>query len=296
MNVCLSGAARGRLLLSVSLLLCSCAAPQFLDKADEEMRAANYEQALALYEQGLRSSPNDANLKAATLRARNESVARLVATTQTLRSSGRLDDAEIIAKRAIALDPSSERARGALADIERDRRTTVSVTAATNLLNQGQSGEALGKVEQALRENPRHPELIALQRRLNYEQRRDAEQSVRLVEVRPISLQFRDANLKMVLEAFSRTTEINFVLDRDIRPDLRVTVFLRNARLEDALDVLLNTNQLAKKVLDPSTVLIYQNTPEKQKEYQDLVVRAFLSVECGCKANGGDVALNVEAA
>ena len=41
MNVCLSGAARGRLLLSVSLLLCSCAAPQFLDKADEEMRAAN---------------------------------------------------------------------------------------------------------------------------------------------------------------------------------------------------------------------------------------------------------------
>lgn len=269
------GRAGSLLFWSVSALVCACAGPQFLTKADEEMRAANYEQALALYEQGLRSSPNDASLKAAALRGRNESVARLLATAQTLRSSGRLDDAEIVAKRAIALDPGSERAKGVVADVERDRRTVFIIATATELLNKAQADEALAKIEQALRENPRHPDLIALQRRVSFEQRRDAEQSVRLAEVRPISLQFRDANLKMVLEAFSRTTDINFVLDRDIRQDLRVTVFLRNARLEDALDVLLNTNQLAKKVLDPSTVLIYQNTPEKQKEYQDLVVRAF---------------------
>jgi general secretion pathway protein D len=79
----------------------------------------------------------------------------------------------------------------------------------------------------------------------------------------------------MVLDAVSRSTGINFVLDRDIRSDARVTVFLRDARPEDAIELLASTNQLARKVLDATTVLIYPNTADKVKEYQDLVIRAF---------------------
>src|SRR5205085_8524609 len=68
---------------------------------------------------------------------------------------------------------------------------------------------------------------------------------------------------------------VNFILDKDIRPDIRVTVLLRSARLEDAIDLLVSTHQLAKKVIDSQTILIYPNTPEKQREHQEQVIRVF---------------------
>ena len=132
-------------------------------------------------------------------------------------------------------------------------------------------------IANALKNNPRHAGLLAAQRRIEITLRQAqvaASESV-LSEKRPISLDFRDASLRTVLDVVSRNSGINFVLDRDIRPDIQVTIFLRQARLEDALDLIVGTNQLAKKVVDGKTVVIYPNTPEKQREYQEQIVRVF---------------------
>ena len=45
--------------------------------------------------------------------------------------------------------------------------------------------------------------------------------------------------------------------------------------IEDAIQLLLVSNQLEKKVLNENTVLIYPNNPAKQRDYQDLVMRSF---------------------
>ena len=50
---------------------------------------------------------------------------------------------------------------------------------------------------------------------------------------------------------------------------------LRNKSIDDAVRVLLIANQLAQKVLDDDTVIIYPNVPAKQREYQELTVKAF---------------------
>ena len=67
----------------------------------------------------------------------------------------------------------------------------------------------------------------------------------------------------------------NFIFDRDVRPDLRSTMFVRNTRIEDAVRFLLATNQLEQKVLSENTILIYPNLPNKQKDYQELMVKSF---------------------
>jgi general secretion pathway protein D len=73
----------------------------------------------------------------------------------------------------------------------------------------------------------------------------------------------------------SRNSGISFILDKDIRPDIRVTVYLRSARVEDAIDLITSTYQLSKKLVDARTLLIYPNTPEKQREHQEQVVKVF---------------------
>ena len=92
---------------------------------------------------------------------------------------------------------------------------------------------------------------------------------------KPITLEFRDASLKSVFEVISRTSGINFVFDRDVRADTKINIFVRNTSLDDVVKLILVTNQLERKLLNENSVLIYPNTPAKQKEYKELVMRSF---------------------
>jgi general secretion pathway protein D len=52
-------------------------------------------------------------------------------------------------------------------------------------------------------------------------------------------------------------------------------VFLRGVTLDEALRVVLSTQQLDRKLLNESSVLIFPNTPAKQREHQELVTRTL---------------------
>ena len=122
-----------------------------------------------------------------------------------------------------------------------------------------------------------HPRALALLRNLE-ERRPRASTMVPAVPAamkKTITLQFRDANLRMIFDAISREAGINFVLDRDIPAAARATILVKNTPIEDAVESLIVTNALAKKVVSESHVLIYPNTPQKAREYQDLVIRNF---------------------
>ncbi len=84
---------------------------------------------------------------------------------------------------------------------------------------------------------------------------------------KPVTLQFRDANLKMVFEALSRTSGINVLLDKDVKPDLKTSIFVKDVSVEDAIDLILLQNQLEKKIISDNTVFIY---PEYAGQAQGL--------------------------
>ncbi|RZI81546.1 MAG: general secretion pathway protein GspD, partial [Rubrivivax sp.] len=136
---------------------------------------------------------------------------------------------------------------------------------------------ALAVIAQALQDNPKQPDLLALRRKLEDEARaRDhlASREV-LAQTKAISLDFRDASLRTVLDLISRHSGVNYVIDRDVKQDMRVSLLLRDAQVEDALGLLLATNQLTKKVVDARTIVVYPNSREKAREYEEQVVRVF---------------------
>ncbi|MFX8227158.1 secretin and TonB N-terminal domain-containing protein, partial [Acinetobacter baumannii] len=81
--------------------------------------------------------------------------------------------------------------------------------------------------------------------------------------------------LRQVFEALARSSSINFVFDKDVRADARVTVFLRGVTLDEALRVILGTQQLDRKLLNDSSVLIFPATAAKQREHQELITRTL---------------------
>lgn len=258
------------------VLLAGCSASMVRTKGNDLMTAGQYEEALAVYSEGIKSYPDSAALRAAAARARGEAVQRLTLQSAAARQVGDADRAEAILKRAAKLDPDNQRVRALLLDIERDRRQNATLQAARELVAAGRTRMALDLVNASLADDPRNTGLLAVRRKLELDARAaEPVAGLQLTDPRPVSLEFRDVGIKMMLDALSRNTGVNIILDKDVRSDLRVTVFFRDTPLADALQLIASTNQLSTKALDGNTVLIYPSTPEKAKEYDDLVFRAF---------------------
>jgi general secretion pathway protein D len=93
---------------------------------------------------------------------------------------------------------------------------------------------------------------------------------------KPASLEFRDAPLRQIFDALSRSSGLNFVFDKELnKPDLKASITLRDGTVETALNLLLTANQLDMQVSNANTVMIFPATAAKLKDYQELTVRMF---------------------
>lgn len=264
------------MVLTVSVLGCSTE-QRVRAQAQETLGKGNYESGLKLLEDGVKANPESVMLRSNLLATRSSAIDTLIGEALVLKKAGKSDAAQISLQRALVLDPINARVLELQNEMITESRQNQALQLALNLESAGKAEQALRTAEQALKDNPRHDGLLALQRKISGQMRAKQMATAQgvLAETRLISLDFNDASLRTVLDLVSRNSGINFVLDKDIRTDARVTVYLKNARVEDALDLIINSNQLAKKVLDSRTIAIYPNLPEKQRDYQEQIVRVF---------------------
>ncbi len=268
-----------RLALTVAplVMLGACAEQRIRDQSQTDLAGGRADQAVMELEGGLKDHPDSMTLRAGLLQARGQAVAQAVSEAGALRATGKLDEAQARLERTLKLDPTNERLIGQLSALSIERQQRDALVEAQALVARGDTDAALHRIAQALQDNPRHDGLLQLQRQLEMAKRQELLTSSQAVlgELRPISLDFRDASLRTVLDVVSRSSGINFVFDRDLHGETRISVYLRQARVQDALELITSTNQLAMKVIDAKTVLIYPNTADKQREYQEQIVRVF---------------------
>jgi general secretion pathway protein D len=264
-------------LLACVAVLVGCAEMRIRSDADTAMARGDHAAAVRTLEAGLRDHPESAPLRSALLRARSEAAARVLSQTAALRAQGRLADAEQLLRAALRDDPGAERLAVLLDEVAAERQAAATLAALEGEFGRTPPQALLQRVEAALRGAPRHAGLLALQRRLTQAARGALPEAdmPRLAETRPISLDFRDVNLRTVLDVVSRHSGVNFIIDGDVPADARVTVLLRQTQVEDALDLIVSTGRLGKKVVDPKTIVVYPDTPDKRRQYQEQVVRVF---------------------
>ncbi|KIO50364.1 secretin N-terminal domain-containing protein [Nitrosospira sp. NpAV] len=198
---------------------------------------------------------------------------------------GRTADAEALFARVLLVDPANARALAGQLAITSERKYDVQVEEARRLFNADNPDAAQAQVRAVLLEMPSHTGALELQGEIRRKQEFVRNEPPRLKSPfdQPVSLELRDANIKMVFEALSRTTGINFILDKDIKQDAKATVFVSHARIEDAIEMVLATNGLQKKALSETTALVFPNTLQKLKDYQDLMIRSFFLTNASAK-------------
>ena len=267
------------------LILAGCEAHLAHREGMELLGAGKYDEAVPKLEDATRESPNNVEYRKDYVGARNQAVDRFVTIGNTERVAERFDAANAAYEQALRIDPTSSRAKAGLQLVSMDHRHAAVVAEAQALHKKGATESASTLLKGVFLENPNHPKALEVQRQIaESEAKRLAAAPVLRSNFRkPVTLQFRDANLKMVFEAISKTGGVNILLDKDVRADLKTSIFVKDVSVEDTIDLILLQNQLDKKVLSDNTIFVYPNLAAKSKEYQDLKVRSFHLVHADAK-------------
>jgi general secretion pathway protein D len=265
------------LLLLVAVMAAGCAGQKLHREGLALMDEGRAEEGLAKLEQASKAAPENLSFRTAWMRNREQTANRLLTAASGERASGRLDTAQAIYERILRIDPDNGRARLGLEELALDRRHDVIIEEARSLLKKGDPDAARSALKPLFLENPKHGQALLLQRQIDEQAAKGlmAGPSLKAKFKKPVTLQFRDANVKMVFEALSRTSGINVLLDKDVKPDIKTSIFVKDVSVEDAIDLILMQSQLERKIISDNTVFIYPNTPAKIKEYQDLKIRSF---------------------
>jgi general secretion pathway protein D len=235
------------------------------------------EEGLAKLQEAVKADPHNVSYRVSLARNREQSINRQLAVGNNERIAGHQDSAQAAYLWVLKIDPHNARARQGLAVLEMDKRHNKTIAEVKELIRKGDLDAARDELRIIFMENPDNAEALALQRQTDeiIAKEQSAGPALMAKFKKPITLEFRDANVKMVFEALSRTSGINVLLDKDVKPDLKTSISVKDATVEDTIDLILLQNQLDKKVLNDNTVFIYPNTAEKNKSYRDLKVRSF---------------------
>jgi general secretion pathway protein D len=258
------------------LALTGCAAERLHRDGLAAIDKGQYESGVTLLAQAVQSEPHNMSYRLDLEARREAAVQRLVALADTARVAHQLDVAALDYKRVLAIDPNNDRAQHGLAALEGDARHGDVVAQARKDFERKDYDAADAKLRSVLNEDPGYTLARALAAEINVA-RGPVTVAPRLKtrENRKVTLQLRDAQTKMVFEVLQRETGINFILDKDIKSDGKTTIFVQDVPVEEAIDLVLDQNALARQILASNMVLIYPNNPAKHKEYQEEIVRTF---------------------
>lgn len=266
-----------RLFLLAVIMLAGCSGQRLHDEGIALLEAGRSQEGLEKLAEAGKADPGNLSYRTDLQRGREQVIRSMLANANNERSLEHYDAAQKIYEQALRIAPDSGTVKAGVEALDLDRRNARTIAETAAILKKGDTDEARAALKSVLLENPRNAQAILLQRQIE-EQAAKAlltEPTLQMQFRKPVTLQFRDANLKMVFEALSRTSGINVLLDKDVRPDLKTSIFVKDVSVDDAIDLILLQSQLEKKIISDNTVFIYPNTPAKLKDYQDLKIRSF---------------------
>jgi general secretion pathway protein D len=248
---------RGRLKLALrlpaalvlaSLVAAGCATSSALRKGRDAEQVNDYDRAVIHYTQALKQKPDSTDARVSLERAKLRASEFHFNRGRRLSAGGKLEEALVEYQIAADMNPSSSEVDKELRLARNQLRAKVSVA------REGKT--ALETLIERTRDVP--PEGLDLPAGLKL----------------PASLVFREANSRDVFTALARFADVNVLFDPGFR-DVPITIDLRNATFQDAVNAMAGTTRTFYRVTAPRAITIIPDTPEKRREYEEEVVRTF---------------------
>jgi general secretion pathway protein D len=276
-NVCPRGLLRHQsacaLMLGVVVFVAGCAyfGSSDVKRGDQFLAAGNWEEASLAYKQALKDDPFNPTLQSKYAMSRERAAAAFEERGRAYLKDRQLDLAAQEFKQALAIEPTNLEHQAGLAESLRLKEAREHYKDAERLAQIGRAEDAMEQYAKAAELDPSYKEPLESIAKLTEAQQALGREDRRL---QPVTLRFRNAGLKEVLEGVGKAGGVNLVFDKDVRSD-PVTITIQDTPFEEAFNLILNSNNLFSRALSPGLVIISPNTKQKQEQYQDLMIRTF---------------------
>jgi general secretion pathway protein D len=241
------------------------------ERGDQHLAAGKYEEAILAYREALKDDPFDPALQNKYAMARERAAAMYEERGRTFLKDGQFDLAIEGFKRALAIEPTNPQHHDGLAESLRLKEARDHYREAERLAQLGRTDEAMEGYARATELDPTFKAPLESITKLTEEQQallRDDRMK------QPVTLKFRHAGIKEVLEGVAKAGGFTLIFDKDVRND-PISISIQDTPFDDALNLLLNSNSLFSRPVSPGVLIISPNTKQKQEQYQDLMIRTF---------------------
>lgn len=146
---------------------------------------------------------------------------------------------------------------------------------ALRALDAGQADEGIRLLKRAVEDYPEFKRATDMLASID-KQSADEESGERLkvTSHAPITLNFRQTDLRTAFEFIAKSFGIDVVFDEGIKT-VPVTLFAKDVTFEEALNLILATTKTFYKKVGVNTILIAPENKEKRGQYEDQMVRVF---------------------
>ncbi len=246
------------------------------EEAEQFAAEENFDLAIVKYSEAVKLEPASKTYKLKLVSAQTRAAATHVRKARALANEGKYAAAVEEYRIAKSFDPSVEVASQEeqeildLLEAERLAEEAAKLWGKRNLL------PARKAIDGALKLNPQNVRALAIKDLLDRDQKKVAMDGIDLdvASEEPITLSFKDANIKEVFAILSKLSGINFIFDEEIR-NQTISVLLEKASFLQAMELIMQMNGLDKKVLNSKTIIIYPQSREKDKQYGDQIIQTF---------------------
>lgn len=277
-----------RILCCIFLIgwLAGCSASQLFNEGALDIKAGRWEIGLAKIEDAVKKDPDSSFLRTELRMKRAFVIDSLLRNADAARLASRFTEARELYNHVLDLDQDNARAKKGIELTRTTEMTQEEIRMAKDLIDHRDFKEAQTQLAHIISMDPTNLEARKLLDQMSPQpaQNQPAAQAMQdgppKLKLRPkdsriAALDFRDTPLNMVFQALSRTTGLNFVLDKDVKGDAKTSIFLKDLPVESALDLVLAQHMLEKKIMSENTIYIYPESVDKRRRFEEQVVKSF---------------------
>jgi general secretion pathway protein D len=257
------------------VVLAGCTSIYSQQKGDELVSAQRWDEALHEYQGLLGEDPGNMQYKIRYEMAKEKAVWMHYNRGTAALKSGDNRAALVEFQRSLALDLTFRKAASSIRKTRKIMDSVFYYKKGQDALKAGNHKRAKKSFQRAIDLNKDNELAVAELDKLQNQQRvLMGGFELSLKSNAPISMEFKGAGIKKVFQVLSRLSGVNFVFDSNVK-DSRTTIFLTDATFQQALDLILTTNNLAKKVVSVNTIIVYPSTRRKRAQYEEMMIKVF---------------------
>ena len=255
--------------------LISCAGSQAFQRGERYSHSGEWDLAVKEYREANRREPKDIEYRSALIRAEETAANQHYKKAKNFLKERKLDQAITELQQAIYLNPTNAAIQGALRSVLDMKQAEEHYRASLTFIELGRVGEAINELNQAVELDPDNTKYSASLEKIRKEKTEvEPEEALTLASDKPITMNFKNTNIKDVFEFLSKLSGINILFDDEVKGQ-PVTVFVKDVSFQYAMNLLLSTNKLFMKKVSADTIIIIPKNKAKTDQYQDLLVRTF---------------------